>query len=483
MNFPTFDEKLSFLNQFILQLVNNYEAGRIDSWETFDEKVKAFFMPERMDQIEELVPGWKKMASYADGVTLTHVMCVFLGLFIMPEFQQLSPEQQQLAKWIVLFHDMAKAHIRGKHDATHGFRSAALAGNALKQLGFQVNEPFEKTIQSWADLTRTARLFSADSGDDVQDNSKLPEIISGIEKLYGMDSPAVLIIKGVLLHMSLNVVEDWPQPAPLNDTEIKKHIDGNLMPLLKVMCLADNEGWSMFYPETRIAQREETLAAFRRFEEIIAAKDFIHNTQSSYDTVALDYAERFKDEMDDKPFDRDCLDRLAHEANGLGPICDLGCGPGQIARYLHRKGVSTLGVDLSPNMIAEAQRLNPEIHFHVGNMLSLPDEDNSWGGIAAFYCIIHIPRKQVVDALREMKRVLKPNGILLIAFHIGEEIKHLDEWWDKSVNVDFTFYLPRKMESWLKETGYELVETLVRDPNPAVEVETRRAYIFARKTN
>ena len=210
-------------------------------------------------------------------------------------------------------------------------------------------------------------------------------------------------------------------------------------------------------------------------------KKFIQDTQAGYDAVAREYAERFKDEMDDKPFDRDCLDRLAREVRDLGPICDLGCGPGQIARYLHRKGVKTLGVDLSPKMVAEAHRLNPEIHFHQGDMLSLPDEDNSWGGIAAFYCIIHIPREQIVEALREMKRVLKPNGLLLVTFHIGQEIKHLDEWWEKPVNIDFAFYLPNEMEDWSKEAGFELVETLVREPNPEVEVATQRAYVFARK--
>ena len=42
-------------------------------------------------------------------------------------------------------------------------------------------------------------------------------------------------------------------------------------------------------------------------------KKFIQDTQTSYDAVASDYAERFKDEMDDKPFDRDCLNRLARE--------------------------------------------------------------------------------------------------------------------------------------------------------------------------
>lgn len=211
-------------------------------------------------------------------------------------------------------------------------------------------------------------------------------------------------------------------------------------------------------------------------------KKIIQDTQASYDQVAVEYSERFKDEMDDKPFDRDCLDHLAREVGELGPICDMGCGPGQIARYLHRQGVKALGVDLSANMVAEAQRLNPEIHFHQGNMLSLPDPDNSWGGIAAFYCIIHIPREQIVEALLEMKRVLKPGGILLVTFHIGTEIKHLDEWWEKSVNLDFAFYLPSEMEDWLREADFELKDTLIREPNPEVEVATQRAYLFARKS-
>ena len=207
----------------------------------------------------------------------------------------------------------------------------------------------------------------------------------------------------------------------------------------------------------------------------------IQETQSSYDRVAVEYGDRYKDEMDDKPFDRDCLDRLAREARDLGPICDLGCGPGQIARYLHRRGVQTLGVDLSENMVAEARRVNPEIHFHQGNMLSLPDKENSWGGIAAFYCILHIPLDQIVEALLEMKRVLKPGGVLLLTFHIGTQIKHLDEWWEKPVNLDFAFYLPSEMEGWFSEAGFELMETLMREPNPNVEVATQRAYMFARK--
>jgi ubiquinone/menaquinone biosynthesis C-methylase UbiE len=132
-------------------------------------------------------------------------------------------------------------------------------------------------------------------------------------------------------------------------------------------------------------------------------------------------------------------------------------------------------------MVAEAQRLNPEIHFHQGNMLSLPDQDNSWGGIAAFYSIIHIPREQIVDALREMKRVLKPVGVLLVTFHIGTKIEHLDEFFEKPVNLDFIHFQPAEMERWLGEAGFDLLEALVREPDPAVEYPSQRAYLFAKK--
>jgi hypothetical protein len=95
--FPAFDHRFADLNQFILELVKAYETGGIKSWDDLEKEVNAYFTPQRMKQMESLVPGWQKMASYVRGVTLTHVMGVFLGLFMLPEFQRLAPEQQQFA--------------------------------------------------------------------------------------------------------------------------------------------------------------------------------------------------------------------------------------------------------------------------------------------------------------------------------------------------------------------------------------------------
>jgi 2-polyprenyl-3-methyl-5-hydroxy-6-metoxy-1,4-benzoquinol methylase len=92
--------------------------------------------------------------------------------------------------------------------------------------------------------------------------------------------------------------------------------------------------------------------------------------QSSYNRVAENYAEHFRDDLDKKPFDRKMLDWLAEKVGGLGVICDMGCGPGQIACYLHSQGAKVCGVDLSPAMVQQAQRLNPEILFQWGDMLA-----------------------------------------------------------------------------------------------------------------
>src|SRR5262249_19239869 len=116
------------------------------------------------------------------------------------------------------------------------------------------------------------------------------------------------------------------------------------------------------------------------------------NLGRSYDDVSEEYADRIFTELEHKPLDRELLDRFAARIQRGGVVCDLGCGPGQIARYLHDRGVSVVGVDLSPGMIQVARRLNPGIEFFQDNMMSLRVADDAWAGIAAFYSIIHIPR-------------------------------------------------------------------------------------------
>lgn len=205
------------------------------------------------------------------------------------------------------------------------------------------------------------------------------------------------------------------------------------------------------------------------------------STKESYDKVADQYVERISDELKDKPLDRKLLDRFAADVRDRGRVCDIGCGPGHVARYLHGQGVDVMGLDLSPEMVARARRLNPEIDFREGDMRALGFSDKSVAGIVAIYSLIHIPRPEMVQVLGELHRVLQPGGLLFLSFHIGEETVHLDEWWGLPVSVDFFFFQSNEITAFLTAAGFEIEEVIEREPYPDVEHQSRRGYIFARR--
>jgi SAM-dependent methyltransferase len=206
-------------------------------------------------------------------------------------------------------------------------------------------------------------------------------------------------------------------------------------------------------------------------------------TEQAYDAVAHVYAQRIFPELYFKPFDRDQLDQLVQRVGALGPICDLGCGPGQVARYLKDAGAAVLGVDLSTAMVAQAYALNPDIEFQVGDMRALSNfPDEAWGGIAAFYSLIHLAPADLPVALAELRRVLKPGGWFLAAGHLGSEVLHRDELWGIPVQLDFYHFLSGELAERFTEAGFTLIADRERDPYPPdVEYQSRRNYVLAQK--
>jgi ubiquinone/menaquinone biosynthesis C-methylase UbiE len=115
-------------------------------------------------------------------------------------------------------------------------------------------------------------------------------------------------------------------------------------------------------------------------------------------------------------------------------------------------------------------------------MMALDIKDATLAGITAFYAIVNIPRELLPQVFAEMKRVLRPGGLLLLSFHIGDETVQEKELWGCSISMDFFFFQPSVIQRQLETVGFVIEEIIERAPYaPEVEYQSRRAYIFARR--
>ena len=155
------------------------------------------------------------------------------------------------------------------------------------------------------------------------------------------------------------------------------------------------------------------LARVTRVSNIVAgmsADDWLGDTRTSYDTVAVSYADQLRDAIAGLPYLRAALGVFAEHmrAAGGGPVADVGCGPGHVTALLNELGVDAFGIDLSPGMVDVARRDHPGLRFEVGSMTDLPLGDASVAGLIAWWSLIHIPDDEVPTVFAHFHRVLRP---------------------------------------------------------------------------
>lgn len=195
----------------------------------------------------------------------------------------------------------------------------------------------------------------------------------------------------------------------------------------------------------------------------MSADNWLADTRTSYDRVAVNYANQVRDALSELQYLRAALTLFADSvrAAGGGPVADIGCGPGQITAHLHELGLDAFGVDLSPGMIAVAQRDHPHLRFAVGSMTKLSLQDASLAGLLAWQSLIHIPDEEVPTVFEHFHRVLRPGGLLQLLFHTGDSSRLKTEGYGGHPMHVHVYHRPlERMAGWLAAGGFT-VETEV----------------------
>jgi SAM-dependent methyltransferase len=209
--------------------------------------------------------------------------------------------------------------------------------------------------------------------------------------------------------------------------------------------------------------------------------DFVTRTRESYDATADDYVVWIAAELAAKPLDRAMLSAFASLVSG--PVADVGCGAGRVTAHLTSLGVDAFGIDLSPGMIDAARRAHPGLRFEVGSMLSLDLPAGSLGGLVAWYSTIHVPDPLLPKVFAGFHRALAPGGYLLLAFQVGDDVRHLSSAGGHEVSLDFHRRRPSTVADLLRAAGFTMRAELVRQPDEEGSFPelTPQAYLLARK--
>jgi ubiquinone/menaquinone biosynthesis C-methylase UbiE len=209
---------------------------------------------------------------------------------------------------------------------------------------------------------------------------------------------------------------------------------------------------------------------------------FLESTREGYDLTAAEYAERFHNHLQDRPLDRAMLAGFAEMVDRAGIVADIGCGTGAATRVLADCGLDVVGIDLSPGMLAEAHSRNPGLRFEVGSMTDLDFDDAQFDGVCAWYSVIHIPDEQLPQVFSEFHRVLRPGGMALVAFQVGDQPRTFKEMFGEQVSLTFYRRQPDTVALLLEESGLMPYAGLVREPNDDGFESTPHAYLIARRT-
>lgn len=207
--------------------------------------------------------------------------------------------------------------------------------------------------------------------------------------------------------------------------------------------------------------------------------------RESYDTVADAYVERVPRPAALDPLSRALLGMFAETVrdSALGPVADIGCGPGFVTAYLADLGVPAFGIDLSPRMLELARLSHPELTFREGSMTALDIEDGTLGGILAYFSTHHTPPAHLPLVYAEFARTLAPGAHLLLSGHVGPEsrLRPTQAYGGRPVSYE-THLLPlERLVELLEEAGLEVTARVVQEPAEDVGGTRKFGTIVARR--
>jgi 2-polyprenyl-3-methyl-5-hydroxy-6-metoxy-1,4-benzoquinol methylase len=181
--------------------------------------------------------------------------------------------------------------------------------------------------------------------------------------------------------------------------------------------------------------------------------DSYKETFETWNKVASLYQEKFMDlDLYDETFDFVCNNISKSNAK----ILEIGCGPGNITRYLLSKkpDFDILGIDIAPNMIELAQKNNPTARFAIMDSRKIDEIKAKYDGIVCGFCLPYLSHSDSQKLISDCNFLLNENGLLYLSFVEDELEKSGFQTGSSGDKVYFYFHNLDDLKTTLTENKF-----------------------------
>ncbi|HEX8561897.1 MAG TPA: class I SAM-dependent methyltransferase [Flavobacterium sp.] len=188
--------------------------------------------------------------------------------------------------------------------------------------------------------------------------------------------------------------------------------------------------------------------------------DHYKETADLYHRIAKIYQDKFMDlDLYNGTYDRFC--DAVQQPNA--DIFEIGCGPGNISRYLlaKRPDFKLDAIDIAPKMIELAQANNPSANFSVMDCRQIEKIDKSYDGIVCGFCLPYLSKDDCRKLIADAAKLLRINGIMYLSF-VDDDYSRSGYQYDSSGTQKYHFFYHEQgyLKNFIEDSNMKLLEVL-----------------------
>ncbi len=198
-------------------------------------------------------------------------------------------------------------------------------------------------------------------------------------------------------------------------------------------------------------------------------------TTKFYDKNLSEYIKNTK-----KLQDKEWINKFSKLLPKKSKVLDLGCGYGRDCKTFVELNFDTYGIDLSRKMVAKARKIAKKAKFKVMNILELKFSDKFFDGVWCSASLLHISKKDLPNAINEIKRVLKENGLCYLSVKLGKGEGMFKDKRYNNAKKFYSYYSEKEIKSLLNKNNFSIINFSIDKTRNNYKIEDF-IHIIARK--